>query len=318
MDATPLICITHEDSFLATDISPFGALAARPLLPVCCASLAVCPTAGLNQLMRGDISLRAQLGLQGKGIMSRTFEVLERMQQDQELFRVPPVIKAPPLTDSAIGGKTSLPDLEGFTRGAVLRLVERLFLTTDANDRNSRRRVVFCGIDEGAGSKSLCAEIGRSLANQVQSQVCVMDANVRVPTHISLFDLLPCDSSPHPDDVASQRVLRRVAKNLCVVSPLMVASKDTPTIDQARALIRNLSDEFAYVVISAPPIGLYGDAALLGQMVDGVVLVLEANSTRRVTAKKAKQALQAANVRILGTVLNNRTFPIPERIYRLL
>jgi Mrp family chromosome partitioning ATPase len=133
-----------------------------------------------------------------------------------------------------------------------------------------------------------------------------------------LFDLLPCDSWPDAEDTTAQRVSRRVADNLCVVSPLSVPGPETLTLDQGRALIRNLSDEFAYVVISAPPIGLYGDAALLGQVVDGVVLVLEANSTRRVTAKKAKQALEAANVRILGMVLNNRTFPIPERIYRLL
>jgi Mrp family chromosome partitioning ATPase len=48
------------------------------------------------------------------------------------------------------------------------------------------------------------------------------------------------------------------------------------------------------------------------------VLVLEANSTRRVAARKAKQALEASSVRVLGTVLNNRTFPIPEKIYRML
>ena len=82
--------------------------------------------------------------------------------------------------------------------------------------------------------------------------------------------------------------------------------------------IRDLRDEFAYVLISAPPVGLYGDAALLGQMADGVVLVLEANSTRRVAALKAKQPLDAAKVRLLGIVLNNRTFPIPEKIYRWL
>ena len=64
--------------------------------------------------------------------------------------------------------------------------------------------------------------------------------------------------------------------------------------------------------------GLYTDAALLGQTADGVVLVLEANATRWRTARKAKQALKDANVKVLGTVLNNRTFPIPEKIYRLL
>ena len=82
--------------------------------------------------------------------------------------------------------------------------------------------------------------------------------------------------------------------------------------------ISGLPAEFAHVVISAPPIGLYTDAALLAQKTDGIVLVLEANATRRMAALKAKQALMASNVRVLGTVLNNRTFPIPEKVYRLL
>jgi len=49
-----------------------------------------------------------------------------------------------------------------------------------------------------------------------------------------------------------------------------------------------------------------------------VVLVLEANATRRVAALSAKEALEAAGVRLLGTVLNDRTFPIPEKLYRKL
>ena len=34
------------------------------------------------------------------------------------------------------------------------------------------------------------------LAEQVQSQVCVVDANVRVPSSSPLVDLLPFDDSP--------------------------------------------------------------------------------------------------------------------------
>jgi Mrp family chromosome partitioning ATPase len=47
-------------------------------------------------------------------------------------------------------------------------------------------------------------------------------------------------------------------------------------------------------------------------------LVIEANSTRRETTRKAKESLEAANVRLLGAVLNKRTFPIPEVFYRKL
>ncbi len=40
--------------------------------------------------------------------------------------------------------------------------------------------------------------------------------------------------------------------------------------------------------------------------------------TRRVVARKIKEMLEAAQARILGTVLSDRVFPIPERIYRRL
>jgi Mrp family chromosome partitioning ATPase len=85
-----------------------------------------------------------------------------------------------------------------------------------------------------------------------------------------------------------------------------------------RVKIKDLGGEFDFIVINAPPIGLYSDATLLGQVANGVVLVLEAHSTRRSAARKAKLALEAANVPVLGTVFNNRKFPIPESLYRML
>ena len=116
------------------------------------------------------------------------------------------------------------------------------------------------------------------------------------------------------------QLVQQIASNLWLISGPLAATSGgvTASLDQVRSQIKALPPEFAYVVINAPPVGLYSDAAMLGQWAEGVVLVLEANSTRRVAARKAKQALEAANVRVLGTVLNNRTFPIPEKIYRML
>jgi Mrp family chromosome partitioning ATPase len=62
----------------------------------------------------------------------------------------------------------------------------------------------------------------------------------------------------------------------------------------------------------------FNDAIVLGGQTDGVVLMLKANSSRRESARKAVQELHAANVRTLGAVLNQRTFPIPERLYKRL
>jgi Mrp family chromosome partitioning ATPase len=251
--------------------------------------------------------------------MSRTFEVLERAQQDQELFRVPPITRAVPGSGQPAHSKASLPDPDAFTREEVLRLVRCLFLATDGNGHNGVRRVVFCGIDSPDGSSLLCARVSRTLADQVQSQVCVVDANGRTPVPSPLFDLPPYDNSNQSENGGAAKILRQVEDNLWLVSgDSAPANGGAPALERMRTCIKDLGDEFAYVVISAPPIGSSSDATLLGQLADGVVLVLEANSTRRVTAKKAKEALEAANVQLLGTVLNNRTLPIPERLYRWL
>jgi Mrp family chromosome partitioning ATPase len=60
------------------------------------------------------------------------------------------------------------------------------------------------------------------------------------------------------------------------------------------------------------------EAISVGSAADGVVLVLKANSTRKERARGAVQDLKNAKVRVLGAVLNQRTFPIPDSIYNKL
>jgi Mrp family chromosome partitioning ATPase len=85
-----------------------------------------------------------------------------------------------------------------------------------------------------------------------------------------------------------------------------------------RGRLEQLRLDFDYTLLHAPAAGWSSEAALLGNMCDGVILVIEAGSTRRLVAQKVKAMLQAANARLLGTVLTERTFPIPEGIYRKL
>ncbi len=82
--------------------------------------------------------------------------------------------------------------------------------------------------------------------------------------------------------------------------------------------LAGLRIEFEYAVIHGPVAGISSEAAVLGHLADGIILVLGAHSTRRATARKIKETLEASQARILGTVLSGRMFPVPERIYRRL
>ena len=76
--------------------------------------------------------------------------------------------------------------------------------------------------------------------------------------------------------------------------------------------------EFEYSIVEAPPAGESNEATAMAQFADGIILVLSAQRTRRIAARKIKEALEEAQARLLGTVLSDRSFPIPERIYRRL
>ena len=81
------------------------------------------------------------------------------------------------------------------------------------------------------------------------------------------------------------------------------------------ARIAELRSEFDYVLIDVPPLNSYSDGLVLAHLSDGLVMVLEANATRREAALRVAENLRAKQVRVLGAVLNKRTFPIPDSLY---
>ena len=64
-----------------------------------------------------------------------------------------------------------------------------------------------------------------------------------------------------------------------------------------------LRDSFDYVIFDTPPVSLFVDAAILSSLVDGTLLVIRQNQTKRSLVAKCAQQLRVADARILGTVM---------------
>lgn len=196
----------------------------------------------------------------------------------------------------------------------MLRLIQRIFLSANGS---APRQVVLCGVDDENGSSSVCARAGRTLAANSSRPVCLVDANVRSPR---LSNLLGIEgTNPFSGPTASLRAqCVKVGGNLWLAGPNVLADQSRVLLPptQLKERLAELRDEFEYMLIDAPGTSVCGDAQLLGLVADAAILVIEANNTRRLSARKAKDMLGAAGVRLLGTVLNNRTFVIPESLYR--
>jgi Mrp family chromosome partitioning ATPase len=99
---------------------------------------------------------------------------------------------------------------------------------------------------------------------------------------------------------------------------LTTDSADLLNGDRLRVRFEELRNEFDYLLVDAPSLTRYADATALGRLTDGLVLVLEANSTRKEAALRVMENLRAAQIQVLAAVLNKRTFPIPEKLYHRL
>lgn len=199
---------------------------------------------------------------------------------------------------------------EDFAREQILSLVRRVFF---ANSDRPARQVVFSAVERNIDVVSICDRVASVLAQQTAEHVAVVDLE-----HGAIEETCIRPSSPRSASIKSRS--DRIAVNLWRVPRSVTGEVNhvSGTGLHWLRLLEELRNEFEFVVIQGPAAGTSSEAALLGQLTDGIILVLDARSTRRASARKTKDTLDAAQCRMLGTVLTQRMFPIPERIYRRL
>lgn len=211
-------------------------------------------------------------------------------------------------------------DLEGITREEEIKLVQRVF---PGATPESPRMALFAGLGKEAGCASTCARVAELLAARGEGPVCVVDANFQTPSLHTYFgvDNLKGLAEATVESGPIQSFAQQIPEpDLWLIpSGNAAAQLRFPAMaDGLRVRIEELRETFKYVVIHSGPLRLETSAMLLSRWTDGVVLVVEANATRRDAARRAKEMLDRANVNLLGVILNNRTFPIPDAIYRRL
>ncbi|HXW57732.1 MAG TPA: CpsD/CapB family tyrosine-protein kinase [Candidatus Cybelea sp.] len=204
-------------------------------------------------------------------------------------------------------------------REESLKLVQRLFLTPA---QAPSKAVMFAPIDAGSACSRLCADTAELLAETASCSVCLVEGNFRRSSlpevlgeenHYGLADSLRQEGS-------IRRFAKQVRKGLWLLSSGSQSNESLNLLncDRMKERIAELRKEFDYVLVEVAPLNVYADAMVLGRLLDGVVLVLEANTTRREAALRVAESLRATAIPVLGAVLNNRTFPIPRALYKRL
>jgi Mrp family chromosome partitioning ATPase len=252
--------------------------------------------------------------------MSKNFELMQQAGRDFEVPSRPQPSRVFPKVHEEARQNGARFDLGQVAREEALRLVQRIFLPSD---QKGPRAVLFAGIDRGSGCSQVCLLVAETLRSTVSGSICVVEANLRSP---SLPGMLGTTNHHGLTDALLQEgPIRSFARPLEIDNVWLLScgslSPDSPNFlnsERLKARFDELRAEFDYLLVDAPSLTRYADATALGRLTDGLVIVLEANSTRKEAALTVMENLRAAKIQVLGAVLNKRTFPIPEPIYRRL
>ncbi len=169
------------------------------------------------------------------------------------------------------------------------------------------RTIVVASSVAGEGKSEVSANLAAVLA-QVGSQVLLVDADMYQPSQHHLWGLI--NSVGLSNVIVGQNefshTVQVVTQNLSVLTAGVQPPNPHALIDSERmkSLIEMFSDSFDYIVFDTPPLVDTADAAVLGKMVDGVLLVVRPGIVDSASATTAKSLLERSEAKILGMIAN--------------
>ena len=102
------------------------------------------------------------------------------------------------------------------------------------------------------------------------------------------------------------------------IKELNVDPFETLASEKMKELLAESSQNFDAVVIDSPAIKESADPLHLSTLVDGVILVIEANKTPKRTILMAVERIEWVKGRFKGIILNRQENPIPKFIQDLI
>jgi capsular exopolysaccharide synthesis family protein len=220
-----------------------------------------------------------------------------------------------------------IPHINSKTTGGFIKTKEQSQLVTCCHSksmavetyRTLQMNLSFCNLDstgrlilvtsavQNAGKSTVVSNLAVVLS-QAGNKVLVVDYDLRKPSLHNIFGL---DNSLGLLNILVQKKQVQECLQKTEAGPWVLTSGPIPpnpleiiSAKQTKEFLSDQNKAFDYVLVDTPPVLPVADAVVLSAQVDGVLLVLDSNTTPVDLAVEVKTRLTRVNAKILGVVLN--------------
>lgn len=238
--------------------------------------------------------------------MSNIYEALEQSCRERTKNGVTPQANLPARTSRALVLDDEMASLH--------HQVESLLPNLD------NKLIQFIGAKRGEGVSTIVRQFAKIAAERFGKSVLVLDSAYQDPARKINFNItceygwLDLLEKGELDDKAlfrlgdSKLFFAPISFQACLVTPLKGLSATS-------ALWTKLKERFDLILIDSSSDANNNESIAVSRNVDGVVLVIEADKTRRRVAKKLIKRISDNGGTVIGAVLNKRRYHIPGFIY---
>ncbi len=167
--------------------------------------------------------------------------------------------------------------------------------------------ITVSGSDISEGKSTTSVNLAIAFA-QLGDKVLLIDADLR---RSSIHKKTKLENDKGLSDILGgfaefKEVVKSINPSLDVLTSGHSAPNPSELLGSARyeSLINELKDEYNYIIVDTPPVNVVSDALIVAPKSDGVVLVVRDKFTMSDALKKAIEAFEFANIKVLGAIMN--------------
>ena len=158
------------------------------------------------------------------------------------------------------------------------------------------------------GKTTVLCNLGVNFA-KIDKKVLLIDGDLRNPTVNKLFDTK--NAQGLMDILLGRKNIEECIKkttqeNLYVLTGGTIPPNPAEVLSSKKMsqFIESIKDDYDYIFIDTPPVGIVSDASIISSYSDGVIFVVGSEEVDSNLAIVAKERLDSVNSNILGVILN--------------